>query len=460
MSRIDVSEVIDRGELRPVQVLVLALCALCLVVDGFDVQALSYVAPAIAREWHVVKAGFGPVFGAALLGMCVGALTMGAVADRYGRKPVLVGALLFVSACSFATTYAGSVNELLLCRFVTGLGMGAIVPNATALAGEYSPARMKVGLMMLISTGFIAGGVAGGVYAASLVPVHGWQSVFLAGAIAPAVIAVLMIMLLPESLQFMVARGKPAADIARVLVRIAPDAGIGSATTFAGAGAGAVGGSASIAALFMGSMAGGTLLLWIINFMNLLCAYFLANWLPSLMTEAGHPPADAVLAGTMLWGGGMVGNLLLGWLIDRHGFGRVLTGVFAIAAVAIAAIGQVAGVMPSTLAAIAVAGFCVIGGQAALNAVAAIYYPTAIRTTGIGWAMGVGRLGSILGPVVGGELLRLNWPAGDLFLAAAVPPLLAMGATLLFARRLNGAGKRAPVVQAPLEVLRTGTSNG
>jgi AAHS family 4-hydroxybenzoate transporter-like MFS transporter len=459
MSRIDVSEVIDRGGLRPVQVLVLALCALCLVVDGFDVQALSYVAPAIAREWHIAKAGFGPVFGAALLGMCLGALTMGAVADRYGRKPVLVGALLFVSACSFATMYATSLNELLLCRLVTGLGMGAIVPNATALAGEYSPARMKVGLMMLISTGFIAGGVAGGVYAASLVPAHGWQSVFLAGAIAPAAIAVLMIFLLPESLQFMVLRGRPAAGIARVLSRIAPDAGIGAGTTFASREA--AGGSASIAALFRDRMAGGTLLLWTINFMNLLCAYFLANWLPSVMGEAGHAPADAVLAGTMLWGGGMAGNLLLGWMIDRHGFGRVLVSVFACASLAIAAIGQVAGVMPSALAAIAVAGFCVIGGQAALNAVAAIYYPTAIRTTGIGWAMGIGRLGSILGPVVGGELLRLNWASGDLFLAAAVPPLLAMGASLLFARRLGGMPRTAPAREANQPgVSRAGAING
>lgn len=435
MSTIDVSEVIDRGRIRPPQILILALCALCMVVDGFDVQALSYVVPAIAGQWHVAKPAFGPVFGAALLGMCIGALTLGALADRYGRKPVLVGALLFVGACSLATAYTTTIDQLLLCRLITGLGMGAIVPNATALAAEYSPAKTRVGLMMLTSTGFIAGGMVGGVYAAWLVPTYGWQSVFFAGAIAPAAIAVLMMFLLPESLQFMVARGKPASRIARVLSRIAPDAGINSSTVFSNKEIARSG--SSIATLFRGGMAGGTLLLWTINFMNLLCAYFLANWLPSLMSGAGHAARDAVLAGTMLWGAGMAGNLLLGWLIDRYGFGRVLVGVFACAAAATAAIGQVATVLPSAMTAIAVAGFCVIGGQAALNAVAAVYYPTSIRTTGIGWAMGIGRLGSILGPLVGGELLRLNWSSSALFLAAAVPSLLAMSASLLFARRLR-----------------------
>src|SRR5450830_259103 len=195
MSTIDVSEVIDRGRIGPSQILILALCALCMVVDGFDVQALSYVVPAIAGEWHVAKPAFGPVFGAALLGMCIGALTLGALADRYGRKPVLVGALLFVGACSLATAYTTTIDQLLICRLITGLGMGAIVPNATALAAEYSPAKTRVGLMMLTSTGFIAGGMVGGVYAASLVPTYGWQSVFVAGAIAPAAIAVVMMFL-------------------------------------------------------------------------------------------------------------------------------------------------------------------------------------------------------------------------------------------------------------------------
>ncbi len=430
MNNIDVSEVIDQSPVRPFHIFVLMLCTLCLIIDGFDVQALGYVAPAIIRDWGVSKAEFGSVFGAGLLGMTFGALCLGVVADKVGRRPVLIGALLFVAICSFGTIFASSIRDLLVLRFLTGLGMGAIIPNAIALAGEYSPGRIRVSLMMVTSSGFIVGGAVGGAFAAVLIPAYGWQSVFLAGALAPLALAVVMYFVLPESLQFMVLREKPAKRITRALLRIAPHQKIGANSTFIvreirGKGV-------PLAQLFRNRMAIGTLLLWIVNFMNLICAYFLANWLPIVMSDAGHGASQAVLAGTTLWVGGILGNLLLGWFVDRHGFGPVMTAMFCVGSLSIAAIGQVATSLPQALAVIAVAGFCVMGGQSALNALAATYYPTAVRTTGIGWAMGIGRFGSILGPLVGGELMRLNWPTSQLFIAAAVPTLIAVIASLVF----------------------------
>jgi AAHS family 4-hydroxybenzoate transporter-like MFS transporter len=430
MNQIDVTEVIDQSPLAPLQLIVLLLCTVCLIIDGFDVQALGYVAPAIMRDWHVAKAGFGPVFGAGLLGMTLGALCLGVVADKVGRRPVLIGSLLFLAACSYATTHCNSLNELLVLRFLTGLGMGAIIPNAIALAGEYSPSRIRVSLMMVTSSGFIIGGVVGGALASVIIPAYGWQSVFLIGAVAPLLLALCMLVALPESVQFMVLRERPAAQIFYSLARIAPHLPLSAGSTFLVREARGKG--VPVAQLFRKQMATGTLLLWIVNFMNLICAYFLANWLPVMMSEAGHSPSQAVLAGTTLWIGGLLGNLILGWLVDRHGFGPVMTAMFCVGTVSIAAVGQVSGELPQALLVITIVGFCVMGGQSALNALAATYYPTSVRTTGIGWAMGIGRFGSILGPLIGGELMRLNWPVNQLFLAAAVPTSIAVVASLLF----------------------------
>jgi AAHS family 4-hydroxybenzoate transporter-like MFS transporter len=429
---LDVADVIDRSRLGALQYTVLGLCALCLVIDGFDVQAMGYAAPAIIRQWGIAKADLGPVFGAGLIGMAIGALTLGPVADRIGRRPVLVGAMLFLAGCMFATAQATSVRELLMLRLLTGVGMGAIIPNAVALAGEFSPARIRVTSMMVISSGFIVGGAVGGAIAAPMIPAFGWSSVFLAGAVAPLVLASAMVLAMPESLQFLAMQRRRPDLLRASLQRIQPGLAVDSGTEFAVPEKTKQG--VPIAQLFRDSRGSGTLLLWVVNFMNLLVSYFLANWLPVIMTEAGHATSQAVLAGTIFWVGGIAGNLLLGWFVDRRGFGPTLAINFVLAALSIAMIGHVAASLPLACLAIAAAGFCILGGQTALNAMAAVYYPTPVRSTGMGWALGIGRLGSIFGPVIGGELMRLNWPSADLFMAAAVPVVLALIALLAFWR--------------------------
>ncbi|MFT7722714.1 MAG: MFS transporter [Roseateles sp.] len=453
VSTLNVSDVIDRSRLGRSQMLVLMLCALCLVIDGFDVQAMGYVAPAVIKQWGIAKADLGAVFGAGLVGMALGALCLGPVADRIGRRPVLVGAMLFLSAAMFATAQASSVRELLLLRFATGLAMGAIIPNAVALAGEFSPARIRVTLMMITSSGFIVGGAVGGAIAAALLPAFGWSSVFIAGAVAPLVVGLVMLGVMPESLQFLALQGRRLGTVKRWLERIDPSLRITADTVFVVPEKKKQG--VPFMHLFRDAMGTGTVLLWTVNFMNLLAAYFLANWLPVIMSEAGHGGSQAVLAGTIFWVGGIVGNLLLGWFVDRRGFGPTLAVTFVTAAVAIALIGQVAGSMLLACLAIVAAGFCVLGGQTALNALAAVYYPTSVRSTGMGWALGIGRLGSIFGPVIGGELMRLNWTTANLFLAAAVPAALALVAVLLFWRSgalpASAAAARPAASHAPSE---------
>lgn len=429
MNAVNASEVIGRSRLGGLQVRVLVLCTLCMIVDGFDVQAMGYVAPTIIKDWEVPKGSLGAVFGAALLGMTLGAVTMGMIADRFGRRPVLVTAMVCLALATFATAHATTVEELRWFRFLTGLCMGAIVPNAVALAGEFSPARVRITLMMVTSSGFILGGALGGIFAGILIPAYGWTSVFIAGAAAPLLLSAAMLALLPESIQFLAVKRRRLDRARRSLRAIDPTLPITEATEITVSERQAQG--APILQLFRNGMALGTLLLWLLNFMNLLAAYFLANWLPVIMTESGHAASAAVLAGTIFWIGGLIGNLLLGWLVDRHGFGPTLAVNLLAGAAGVALIGQVSGSIPLAGLVIAVAGFCILGGQSALNALAAAFYPTSVRSTGAGWALGIGRLGSIFGPVIGGELMRLGWTTADLLVAAAAPCLVALACNLL-----------------------------
>jgi AAHS family 4-hydroxybenzoate transporter-like MFS transporter len=362
------------------------------------------------------------VFGAGLLGMLVGSLAFSVLADKIGRRPVLIGATLFFSVCMLVTPWAASLEQLQVLRFITGLGLGAIMPNVMALAGEYSPARRRVTLMMLVSCGFTVGAVVGGLVSAALIPAFGWRAVFYVGGLAPLVIGLLMLPLLPESMQFLVLRGRRTDKVAQWLRAIDPSVVAGAGSRYLVQEAPQKGGS--VLALFHAGRAWTTTLLWLVNFLNLLNLYFLSNWLPTIIKDAGLSTSMAVLAGTVLPIGGTIGTLVMGQMIDRSGFRRVLIPGFLVAAVAIVLIGRPEASLLFLFASILVAGFCIVGGQPAVNALAGSYYPTTLRSTGIGWSLGVGRIGSIVGPVLGGELIRMNWPNSTIFAIAAVPALL------------------------------------
>ncbi|WP_374359894.1 MFS transporter [Pseudoduganella danionis] len=419
---VDIAALVERNPISRFQLGVYLLCGLCILMDGFDVQAMGYVAPAIIQEWHVSKASLGPVFGAGLFGMLAGSLLFSVLADKLGRRPILIGATLFFSVCMLLTPACSTLEQLQWLRFITGIGLGAIMPNVMALAGEYSPRRRRVTLMMLVSCGFTVGAVVGGLVAAVVMPMYGWHAVFYIGGALPLLIGLLMLWMLPESMQFVILSGKRIERVAVWLRRIDP-----AFTPQHGQGylvPEQVDSRGSVTALFKAGRARTTLLLWLVNFLNLLNLYFLSNWLPTILKDAGLSTSAAVLAATILPVGGTIGTLAMGQLIDRSSFRRVLIPSFLLAAAAIGLIGQSQHLLVLLCVAILVAGFCVVGGQPAVNALAANYYPTTLRSTGIGWSLGVGRLGSIIGPLLGGELLRMNWPNSTIFLIAAVPALL------------------------------------
>jgi AAHS family 4-hydroxybenzoate transporter-like MFS transporter len=432
---LEVERVIDDTHRPGFQALLLVLCGLCLVIDGFDAQAMGYVAPSVIAEWHVAKQALGPVFSASLFGMLVGSLGLSVLADRIGRRPVLLGATLFFALAMLATPFAASIPTLIALRFVTGLGLGCIMPNAMALVGEFSPAAHRVKRMMFVSCGFTLGAALGGFLSAVLIPSLGWRAVFFVGGAVPFALAIAMAAKLPESLQFLVLKGREAR--ARDwLARFAPDAGIDATTRIVVRERAAEG--APVAELFRAGRLPVTLLLWAISFMNLIDLYFLSNWLPTVMRDAGYSQGTAVIVGTVLQTGGVIGTLSLGWFIERYGFMRVLFVCFACAAASVGLIGSVAHALPWLLVVVFAGGFCVVGGQPAVNALAGQYYPTSLRSTGIGWSLGIGRIGSVLGPLVGGQLIALAWSNDALFHAAAVP----VACSSLFVLGLAGVARR------------------
>jgi len=442
-SKIDVVKLIDESPIGKFQWWIFILCGICMVLDGFDVQAMGYVAPALLQDWHVDKSSLGPVFGAGLFGLLIGSLVFSMVADKLGRRPVLIVSTFFFGLCMLATPFSSTIQELITIRFITGLGLGAIMPNSMALCGEFSPKRKRISIMMLISCGFTVGAMFGGVVSAALIPTYGWQSVFYLGGVLPLIIAGLMIVYLPESIQFQVLSGKSSSTTRAVLKKVLPLQRVPEDAELVVAERNSSG--VPVMALFQEGRTVGTLAIWAVSFLNMIALYFLSNWLPTIAKLAGLSLENAVLVGATLQLGGTFGTIAMGGMIDRIGFKRVLVPCFATAAVFIALIGHSVGAIALLFVIVFVTGFAVVGGQPAINAMAANYYPTALRTTGVGYSLGVGRIGSVIGPVVGGQLIGLNWGQESLFHLVAVPSVFIV-LILLFGARTVQAVPANPAV--------------
>lgn len=416
------ADVLDRSPIGSLQIRVFVLCTLALVMDGFDVQALGYAAPAVRTDLGVDAAALGTVFSAANSGVLIGSVVFSALADRIGRRPVLVGMTLFFAMMTLATSQAQTLTQLFWLRFIGGIGMGAIMPNATALVSEFSPARRRVTLMMCITVGFTAGAAVGGFVAAALIPAFGWRSVFYFGGIIPLAVGTVMAAALPESIEFLVVRRRHLDHVGLWLKALDPQLTLDAGTEYLARERQR--GGAPFVYLFTEGRAPATVLLWVANFMNLLNLYALSSWLSTVVDGMGYDSRTAVLASTTLQVGGVIGAFGLAWLIARCGFIVTLGSSFAIAALAIFAIGQPGISLALLIVLIFAAGWCVVGGQGGLNALEATFYPTDLRATGIGWALGVGRAGAIVGPYVGGMLLASQWTTQQLFMAAAVPAVV------------------------------------
>ncbi|RLA15707.1 MAG: MFS transporter [Gammaproteobacteria bacterium] len=404
--QIQVGEVIDRSRMGAQQWWVMLFCTLVVVLDGFDVQAIAFTAPQIGAELGIATHKFGTLFSAGLIGMAIGALLIGPVGDRLGRKLAIIGSLFAFGLFTLATAWASSYEQLLVLRLLTGLGLGGALPNATALMSEYANRAWRNVAISIIFLGIPIGGIVGSLVAGKLMPIWGWQSVYVVGGVLPLITAVLLIWMMPESIRYLATRRGRNEQIAKTLNRINPAGDYRAEQTFEVEQASTD--SGPIGQLFAPGYGRDTLLLWAAFFTNLIVVYFLISWTPTLFSTLSDEPGQGVKGALILNLGGAVGPLLLAWLTSRYGSKRMLPIVFVLGAIVIIGIGQVGDSINLVTVGIFLAGFLTFGAQIGMNALAASIYPTASRATGVGWALGIGRWGSILGPVIGGILLARN----------------------------------------------------
>ena len=437
----------------------LLTCAAVLFLDGFDTQAIGYVAPALAKEWGLTKGALGPVFSAGLFGLMIGALVFGPLADRIGRKKIIVFSTLAFGLGALATAFVQDVNTLLAIRFLTGLGLGGAMPNAIAMTSEFNPRRRRATMVMIMFCGFSIGAALGGFLAAALIPQFGWRSVFIVGGVAPLLLVPILALRLPESVRFLALTGQANDRVAQCSRLIGPKTTIAPATLFVVHEPQLAG--IPVLHLFRDGRTLVTLLLWVVFFMSLLDIYFLANWLPTVLNDLGASVSAAAAIGSMLQVGGVVGTFALGSIIDRFSF-RALALVYFIAVFAVGAIGQLGHSVVFVTMAIFAAGFCIVGGQIAANALAAAFYPTSVRATGVGWALGIGRVGSIVGPLVGGALLTAKWSTASVIRGGRGRRSV-RGAGGVFAEPARGHGWQGAAADQPVPLepaLRPSTTAG
>jgi AAHS family 4-hydroxybenzoate transporter-like MFS transporter len=424
---LDVRRLIDERPLSGFQVGVAVLCAAIVFLDGFDALIMGYVAPALRAQFHIKQPVLGPVLSAGLFGMLIGALVFGPLADRIGRRPVLLICPLIFGLGSLLTAQSDSVTELLVFRLVTGFGMGGAMPNAIVLTAEFMPKRSRATVVTTMFCGFSLGSAAVGWVAAAVLPRYGWQAVFVIGGILPCLITAVSFGLLSESIRFLL-RWRPGDPRARrYLARIAPDlpdAALRGTLTLDEEARGGF----PVVQLFAGRRRWVTTLLWVMFFANLLDLYFVNSWMPTIMKDVGLPEGRAILITTLFQVGGTVGAFAIGRLFDRKLSFRILALGYLTAAICVFLIGESGSSTVWLILTVFMSGLGVIGAQNGANAMAAEVYPTESRATGVGWALGVGRIGSILGPNLGAILVGTT---PRLFVYAAVPLMVAATAALV-----------------------------
>lgn len=430
-----VQTVIDDTRFSPSQWLILILCFLVVAADGYDTAAIGFIAPSLVHDWGIARSALGPVMSAALAGLGVGALAAGPCADRLGRKTVLVLSVGCFGAWSLVSAHAQTIGALTAFRFLTGLGLGAAMPNAVTLMSEYAPARIRGMAVNAMFCGFSCGLAAGGVASAWLIPHFGWPSVLTAGGLAPLLLTVLLVAWLPESAQFLAVRPGNEARIARILSRIAPERRFDGCTFIAAsAQAGAASGRSALAIVLSSRYRVRTAMLWSAYFMGLLIYYLLTNWMPTLFRDAGFTAERGALMTSLFPLGGVVGNLSAGWLMDRFSANRTIVCAYGLAAVLVLIVGRAIGHPASLGTLIFLCGTVVTGAVTSMSAYAASLYPTEGRATGVAWMLGIGRIGGVAGAFVGALLMGLGWQLGDVFGLLAVPALAAAGALHAVAR--------------------------
>jgi AAHS family 4-hydroxybenzoate transporter-like MFS transporter len=417
-----VDQFIDSQPMSDYQKRVIFFCFLVAGLDGFDAACVGFVGPAIRQHWHVTAAALSPLFGLGLLGTMAGGILLGPVADRYGRKTVLIASVVVFGFGSLASAFASDIQYLAALRFLTGIGLGGAMPNSITLTSEYCPERKRSSYVTLMFCGFTIGASAGGLLTAAIVDTVGWQGVFLVGGILPMLLVPFLMVLMPESIRYLLLFGSSAASVraeciasrivapGNVVPRLLADEKIQHSP---------------VRELFSREVALGTLLIWAIFFCSLLIIYLLTSWMPMLLSSAGISLKSAALISMMHQVGAALGSIWLGRQMDRYDSQRVLAWSY-LTAVPMLVVCAFAGESKSLIVlAVFALGFLVSGGNIGAYALASGYYPTGNRATGVSWANAVGRIGAALGSVAGGLMMAAGLGIRGIILVLVIPALVA-----------------------------------
>ena len=405
---VSITEIFDTNPFSPYQVWVCFLSFCIMFLEGFDMMIIGVALPKIADFLHSKPGALGLALSAGQVGPLVGAIAGGMVADRWGRKRTLFVSAIVFGVFTLMTAYITSVQELALLRFLAGIGLGGAIPNALAFGSEWAPSRLRTTLATTMYAGVAFGSTAAGLSAAYLIPAYGWQSLFFVGGIVPIIIGLLLGILLPETLDFLVRRGKDKAKVRRIVCRIAPALGGDEGCEFYSIEKKLPG--APVKHLFREGRAFTTIMLWLCFLASFFLLWVILAWAPTLLRKSGATPQQYGIAFAALNFGSILATLLVGRLMDKVNPFNILKVAFILAFISVVVFGLFSTRSLVIISIICVVmGFFVIGGNSGLMGLATVSYPSDIRGSGIGWAYGVGKIGSLLAPAVGGLLLSRNW---------------------------------------------------
>ena len=419
---VDIKAWIDSRPISAFQWRVLFLCLIIIMFDGYDAAVMGFIAPALIEQWHISRAAMGPILGAAMFGVAIGALIAGPLSDRFGRKKIILLAVLIFSAFSLICAFAATPLQMAMMRFIAGLGLGAVMPNCVTLLAEYMPERRKGVMITLMFSGFNIGSGLGGFIAAGLLAHYHWNAVLIFGGALPLLLLPFLSYLLPESALNLVVRRAPRAQIAALLNRMGGQFQQDTAFVL---NSPRIHRNSTISQLFHHGFARGTIILWATYFMGLFVIYLLNGWLPTIMRSGGISLEQAAILAGLFQLGGPLGGILVGALMDKCNARVVIGVVYLLGCLCLLAQGIFAFTGVALGVFIFIIGMCINGAQNGLQVYSPAYYPTEMRATGVSWMHGIGRTGAILSSSIGGLLMGAFPAQSAIFYILALPALLA-----------------------------------
>lgn len=418
--QVNLREFLNEKPVSPLQKLVIFICLMIVIVDGIDISIMGFVAPVLKQEWGVTTTQLAPVMSAALIGLAIGAVVSGPLADKFGRKKVLIVSLIGFGLFTLVAALAANVNELMIYRLIAGLFMGGVMPQAVTLVTDYTPMRLNGRMVTIVLSGFTIGAASGGFLAAWIIPHFGWQAMMVLGGVAPLIIAVLAFFKLPESIGYKVLKNHPRKEINALIKKIAPNFDMTNRVmVIPQPQLNTV--NNPVKTVLSPFYIVGSFLLWWIYASALFVVYLLGSWLPTMTHEFGFSISEASMITAIYQLGGPIGSIACGYLMDKFNPHFSLALAYLLGIIFMICIGEVGNNFMLYSLMCFFIGMWMNGANAGMNSLSSAFYPIYARATGNSWMQGIGRLGAIASAFAGAYFLNLGWSANKIFMILCLP---------------------------------------